>query len=255
MKIFLIAIFAVVSFACSAQVKWKQFRKADYPETKYATKIDVFAFGDFTVELIQAKLRKPENFEKGSAYCRIWLNVKKGNVAIDSLFYNDCEALGGCSGIYAPKKQPRTDYFVLSKFGDYDGRILIINQKGKIQSFFGGHFYVSPDNRYLFSPYDADLAGLTVYDFLQHKVLFTSDDLDRYFSGFYNVGNHYFAIISQDVKKSDGRTEIITFDLESKSLVPATVNEEYLAKANRLAAYNVHEYAPCDCGRTEKVGK
>jgi len=245
-------IFSVLTLTTFGQVdNGKTFRKTDYLTTKYSIKADTFDFAGFKIELIQTKLRDYKTYDSTAAYCRIWLTVKMGNTTVDKLFINNCEALGGCSGIYASEEQPRKDFFILSKFGDYDGRILIIDSSGKIKSFIGGHYYLSSDNRYLFSPYSSDLSGLTVYDLSKNKILFTSDTIRTYLADFYYFDNKYFSIVSDDVKKVN-QTDIVTYDSNTNKLIFSTVVDNFISKAKRLKIYNVFTYAPCDCGQTKK---
>lgn len=231
--------------------KHKAFKNSDYPTANYSVKADTFMFNDYKIELIQAKLRDYKTFDSTAAFCRIWLTVKKGNAVIDKLFINDCEAVGGCSGIYVSKEQSRKDYFILSKFGDYDGRILIIDTTGKIKSFIGGHYYLSADNKYLFSPYNSDLSGLTVYDLSKNQVLFSADTIQTYLADFYYFDNTYFSIVIDDVKKNT-QTDIVTFDLKTNKLILSTVDDKYIEKAKRLKGFNIFTYEPCDCGQTKK---
>jgi hypothetical protein len=245
-------IFSVLTLTTFGQVdKHKTFKNSDYPTAKYTVRTDTFNFAAYKIELIQAKLRDYKTYDSTAAYCRIWLTVKKGNSTIDKLFINDCEALGGCSGIYVSKDQTPKDYFILSKFGDYDGRILIIDTSGKIKSFIGGHYYLSSDIKYLFSPYSSDLSGLTVYDLSKNQVLFTADTIRIYLADFYYSENKYFAIVSDDIKKVN-QTDIATYDFSTNKLVVSTVEDSYIAKSKRLKGYNIFTYAPCDCGQTKK---
>lgn len=230
--------------------KYLVFNKAYYPKDKYSIKADTFEFKNFKIELIQVKLADNKNFDNTSLSCRIWLTVKSNNEIRDKLFFRDCEGVGGCSGIYASEKQPIKDYFILSKFGDYEGQIIIIDISGTIKTYFGGQYFLSVDNKYLFSTYDSDLAGLTVYDLSQNKVLFTSDTIRTYLTDFYFCDNKYFAIVSDDIKRLN-ETDIVTFDFKTNNLIKSIVNDNYILKAKQLKEYNVFTYGPCSCGRTE----
>ena len=248
----LIFIFCFFAIAAFGQVdKYSVFSKSDYPADKYSIKADSFDFRNLKIELIQVKLTDHKNFDNTSVFCRIWLTVKNGSEIIDKLFINDCEAVGGCSGIFASPEQQVKDYFILSKFGDYDGRIILIDVSGKIKSYFGGQYYLSSDNKYLFSTYNSDLVGLTVYDLSQNKVLFTSDTLRTYLADFYFCDNNYFAIVNDDIEKPN-ETDIVTFDFKTNSLITSTVNDSYISKANQLKGYNIFTYEPCSCGRTKE---
>ena len=165
-------LFTVLTLITFGQVgNNNTFRKIDYPTSQYSIKADTFDFAGFKIELIHAKLGDYKTYDSTKAYCRIWLTVKMGNAVVDQLFINDCEVVGGCSRIYVSSVQPSKDYFILSKFGDYDGQILIIDKSGGIKTFVGGHYYLSVDNKYVFIPYNSDLAGLTVYDLSKNQVL------------------------------------------------------------------------------------
>jgi len=230
--------------------KYLVFSKSDYPSDKYSIKADTFSFRDLKIELTQVKLTDYKNADNTSVFCRIWLTVMRGSVIIDKLFINDCEAVGGCSGIFASPEQQLKDYFILSKFGDYDGRIILIDISGKINSYFGGQYYLSLDNKFLFSTYNSDLAGLTVYDISQNKVLFTSDSISTYLANFYFYDKNYFAIVSDDIKRLN-EIDIVTFDFNTNNLIKSTVNDNYISKAKQLKGYNIFTYGPCNCGRTK----
>lgn len=230
---------------------YKPFLEIDYPTNKYSVKADTFTFRIFKIELTQTKLLDYKTYDSTATYCRLWLTVKEGNTIIDKYYVNSCEAVGGCSGIYASKEQTRKDYFILSKFGDYDGEIIIIDKSGKIKTFFGGHYYLSPNNKYLFSPYNSDLSGLTVYDLSKNKVLFTSDTLQTYLEDFYIYDDNYFAIVSENERELV-HTSIATFDFKTNTLIKSKVHDNYLAKAKRLKSYNVFQYKPCSCGRNKE---
>lgn len=246
--IFIFCFFAIK--AVGQADKYLVFSKSDYPSDKYSIKADTFNFRNLKIELIQVKLTDDKNADSASVYCRIWLTVKNSSEIIDKLFINDCEAVGGCSGIFASPNQQVKDYFILSKFGDYDGQIILIDISGKIKSYFGGQYYLSSDNKYLFSTYNSDLAGLTVYDLSQNKVLFTSDSIGTYLADFYSYDKNYFAIVSDDVKRHN-QTDIVTFDFKVNNLIKSTVNDNYISKAKRLKGYNIFTYEPCSCGRTK----
>jgi hypothetical protein len=230
--------------------KYIVFNKSDYPTEKYSIKADTFNFKNYKIELTQIKLADYKNYDNTSLSCRIWLTVKNGNKVSDRLFINDCESLGGCSGIYYSDEQTVKNYFILSKFGDYDGQIIIIDISGKIKTYFGGQYFLSGDNKYLFSIYDSDLSGLTVYDLSQNKVLFTSDSITSYLTDFYFYNNKYFAVVSDDEKRPN-ETDILTFDFKTNNLIKTTVSDKYLLDSKRLIVYNRFIYGPCTCGRTK----
>lgn len=252
MKIALNFLFCLFTLTALGQRdNYRPFRASDYPPNKYSVKSDTFIFRNFKIEVTHTKLLDYKTFDSTATYCRLWLTVKDGNTIVDKFYVSSCEAVGGCSGIYASNEQASKEYFILSKFGDYDGQIIIIDKSGKIKTFVGGHYYLSPDNKYLFSPYSSDLAGLTVYDLVNNKVLFTSDNLQTYLADFYLCNKNYFAIVSEEVKELD-QTNIVTFDFKTNTLIKSKVPDSYISRAKRLKSYNVFQHTPCDCGQSKE---
>ena len=94
----------------------------------YDIKLNKYYFDDLTIEHI--RIRSKKEAQKNEIYidCRCWLNVKKSDSLISKVFYKNILAYGSCAGIYLPAKQPKKKYFIASKFGDYEGEILIINK-------------------------------------------------------------------------------------------------------------------------------
>ena len=209
----------------------------------YSVMADTFGFKGYSVELIHA--------DSAAKFCRVVLKIRKGNAVIDSLLIEGCDAVGGCSGIYVADEQPSKDYFVLSKFGDYDGRILIVDTSGSIQSFFGGHYFVSADNRYLFSPYSSDLPGLTVLDLSKNQVLYTSDTLHTYPADFYYSGSQYFATVLDDSGVIDP-TRVAFFNFDTNKFILSKVDHAYMKKAIKLKGHSNITYGPCRCGQREE---
>ena len=189
-----------------------------------------------TIEVIQVKHRADKDWDSISVSCKVWLTVKKERRIIDKLICVDCEAVGGCSGVFY-ESQSNPDYLIFSKFGNYDGQLIIIDTTGKIQFFFGGKYYISNNLEYIFSIYDSDLSGLTVFDLAKNKLLFSSDTLKDYLEDFFSFDNDYFAIISNDVKK-DNEIDIMTIDFIEKKLIKSIVNNQYIKKAKILKVYN-----------------
>jgi len=229
--------------------KQKQYCPQDYPEAKYSVKLDTFFLKSFTIYLIQAKLNDDKYWDSTSAFCRVWLTVKEGTRIVDNLFYADCEAVGGCSGVFYDY-QPNKDFLIFSKFGDYNGQLIIVDSTGKIQKFLGGRYYLSNNLEYIFSIYDSDISGLTVFDLQRNELVFSSGRVEDYLADFYFLDNMYFAVVGDDVKM-DNQTNILTFDFAGKKLKKSTVDDQYIQKAKRLNAYNRFTYAPCSCGQTK----
>lgn len=246
MKLQTTIFFVLISVISFGQVnKQVLYNPDDYPEAKYSVKIDTFSLKIFKIELVQAKLKDVKTLDADSIHCRIWLTVKSGNTVLDKLFYPDCLGLGGCSGVYADG-QPNKEYIILSKLGDYTGQLIIIDKTGKIQTYSGGYYFVSDNSRYLFSILNSDGFGLSVFDLLKNKLIFSTDTLKNELGDFYIADNKSFVVEIEDVKK-EKKTNILTFDYNKNSLIKSTVDDKYIQKAKKLRIYNFD--GPCHCGQ------
>ena len=243
--LFLFLLIPAISFA---QVDKSSFyNPADYPSTKYSVKIDTFSLKTFKIELVQVKL-KAEQPSDNTAYCRIWLTVKSGNTIVDKLYFPECHATGGCSGIFADG-QPSKDYVILSKFGDNSGQLIIIDKTGKIQAYPGGGYSVSDDLKYLFTVHEANAIGVTVFDLSKNDMIFLMSQLKSDLADFYRSGNKYFVVEIDDDATNENQTNIFTFDFVNGNMFKSTVNDQYVEKAKLLKAYNRYNFAPCNCGQ------
>jgi len=244
-----ISLILISAFAFGQVGENSFYNHNDYPDSKYAVKIDTFSLKTFKVELVQVKHKDIQPSDKNSAYCRIWLTVKNGNQITDKLFYPDCQAVGGCSGIFADG-QPSKDYIILSKLGDYSGQLIIIDNTGKIKTYPGGGYSISDDLKYLFSIHASDVSGLTVFDLSKNKLVFTNK-LKSELADFYKIGNKYFAVEIDDDDTDENHTIILTVDFVAGRMIKSTVNDQYVEKASRLKTYNSYTFAPCTCGETK----
>jgi hypothetical protein len=228
--------------------KYAPFKSSDYSTDKYQIKLDRVRFSKFKIEIRQAKLLDNKINTPSDFYCRGWVTITQGSIVIKQLYFKEIEPVGGCSGLFIPDKQPK-DHFIISKFGDYDGRIFIIDTTGKVQEKMGGIFYISKDQRYLFSSYDSDLSGLTVYD-LNKKLILFSGTIEPYLGDWYFKDRKYFAEIQNPLANAIDSCQIAIFDFSKNKLTISEINKDYLKEDNKLKMYNdvVHD-KDCNCGR------
>lgn len=74
--------------------------------------------------------------------CRGLIRTIKANCLIDEINYGNIDPVGSNFGIAFSSNQKKQNLFIASKFGDYDGEIIIIDEDGKIQKFNGGQYFV-----------------------------------------------------------------------------------------------------------------
>jgi hypothetical protein len=220
------------------------FKDKDFPADKFIVKKEQRTLGTITIELTHAKPKKQDDPKQ--FMCRTWLTIKDKNKLIKELD-QDANSVGGCSGLFFPDSQPNKDLIIISKFGDYDGRLLIVNNKGEFKDYLGGTFYVSNDNRYLFTNYDSDLSGVSIVDLTKNELIYTGE-LKQYLADWYFQDGQYFAIVSEDMKRIEG-TGLLTFNFKTKSFKEVRTKETIDPK-DKLKIYNdINRTPDCNCGR------
>ncbi len=93
--------------------------------------------------------------------CKSEIIISKDGKQTDSIKFTP-EPVGGNYGI--SKAFEFSNHLILNKYGDYDGRTLIINNKGEIYNVIGGDNYLDTVSKTLFSIYDSDLSGFAALD-------------------------------------------------------------------------------------------
>ncbi len=242
MKYLLLTIFSLTTILSSGQ-KIAPFKDNDFPTDKFIIKKEQRTLGAISVNLIQAKPRKQGDSQ---FMCRTWLTIKDKTKLIKEL-NADTNPVGGCSGLFFPESQPNKDLIIISKFGDYDGRLFTVNRKGEFRDYLGGTIYVSGDKKYLFTNYDSDLSGVSIIDLTKNELIY-SGELKQYIADWYFQGGEYFALISEDVKVN-GETGLLTFDFMTKTFNEKRTKDRIDSKY-RLKIYNDYSRVPdCSCGK------
>jgi len=245
MKIIFITVFSILTTLSLGQNSDKSelFRRSDYPAEKYQITSDSIRFKAFMIEIRQ--VRNKSGYEPFS--CRAWITITNNGKPKYQKYFKAIDAVGSCYGIFIPLSQPRNDYFILSKLGDYDGRIFIIDSKGNVTESLGGQFYVSKDKRYLFSDYYSDESGLTVFDFDTGQTLFSETITPTLFEWYYKDNKFISRVELTNGQLSS--TDYYYFDLSLKKLILSKQNKDYVKSADKLTPYNDNNTRRfCNCG-------
>jgi hypothetical protein len=157
---------------------------------------------------------------------------------IDDKIYKRIEAQGGLAAVLVPIQQPSKDYFVLVKFGDYDGNILLVDHVGMIRTIRGGNFFITDDQRYLVSPYDSDCAGLTVFDLKEDSLIYDKTcendaafNENSFYGHWYKGPNHnYYWLGNYGDTDTEGFYWVYQFSFEDKKLRLEKVRKEFIDK-------------------------
>ncbi|WP_167605429.1 M56 family metallopeptidase [Maribellus sediminis] len=210
---------------------WKNYKNEN---TRY------FEIGDVTVKVYQ--LNNSDSRMGNDFLCRGKLISSKNNLPVDSLIFNDMEAVGDRYGLNF-NSQPVKGMVIGTKFGDYDGRLILIDETGKIQNFRGGFFFISKDQRYIVSPWHSDMAGITIYDLKDRKV--KMDEETRIYPAFwyYFDGEYYISRFQSQPERIE-TDEIYRLDLEKGKLEKSEITLSELQNGEKVQMFNSEH---CEC--------
>ncbi|MBK8845493.1 MAG: hypothetical protein IPO27_02610 [Bacteroidetes bacterium] len=219
---------------------YRVYNPEDYPKESFRTQVESHRIKNVEVKLIE--VFNNNYFTNKSLYCRAWMHVLLADTIYERLYFDNMNAYRGCSGIYFDKDQP-PNFLVFSKFGDYDGRTIIIDTNGTVHNLSGGNYFISRDGRFLFSIYDSDKNGLTVFDFRLVKVAFADDDMFSRIDNWYFQGGKYFSIDQEGDEMLEEETtnpnflpqfSIQVFDFTKRALKKERLPFENLIEDNRI---------------------
>jgi hypothetical protein len=243
MKYALSTLFCLATILSIGQ-KIVLFKDKDFPSDKFIVKKEQLTLGTITVDLTQTKPKKQDGSRQ--FMCRTWLTIKDKMELIKELT-TDVNPVGGCSGLFFPESQPNKELIIISKFGDYDGRLFIIDRKGEFKDYSGGIFYVSGDKKYLFTNYDSDLSRISIIDLKKNELIY-SGELKQYITDWYFENGEYFTVISEDAKVN-GETGLLIFDFKTKTFKEKRTRVKIDLKY-KLKVYNDFSKVPdCNCGK------
>jgi hypothetical protein len=165
---------------------------------------------DLRVEVFQYKA-KIESAVKPN--CVGQIKVYKDDSLIDSIFYDEIGAVGGQFGLLV---YPRTikNHIVITKYGDYSGQTIIIDENGACYKTIGGFSFYDKESGLLFSILHSDVSGLSVFDLNSDTEIFKIVDIEDRPQEFYkNDQDRFFYRAINDETGAESIWEI-EFDLE-----------------------------------------
>jgi hypothetical protein len=205
----------------------------DYLETQIKKSINKI---DVIITQYKSLIESPD-----TPYCKAEIEILKKGIKIDSINFSKIEPVGGHYGLLTYNELIK-NHIVISKFGDYDGKTIIINEKGQKFITIGGCIYVDIKNGLLFSIYNSDLAGISVFDLNKDKEIFKIIDIDDRPYEFYRYSNNRFLY-----KAINPVTEVesiweINFEMDSIMKLDLTnndINGKQLKKMSDCKEINV----------------
>jgi hypothetical protein len=132
---------------------------------------------------------------------------------------------------------------IFTKHGDYDGRTIIINNKGKIFNIIGGENYVDVESNLLFTIYECDISGYAVFDLKSDLLLWAKDDIIERPISIQKTENKYFMICKNDETEEESFWE---FDLEMKKIKKSAIDKKTIGTNNELQRLLTNE-VNCVC--------
>lgn len=198
-----------------------------YLNKEYDIEFKTFTIDSVTVEIVQIFRKEFKGYDFN---CTAIIQTKGKDRIIDELYFENIEPVGSSYGICFSDKQPNSKFVVGSKYGDYSGQIIIINDKGKIIKESGGNYFTSENNRFIISGWHSDLSGLTIFDFEEGKIVY-SKELPVHLSGWYENGGKYYAAEWKENRETDN---IYEFNLDNFSFVKTDLNLDELHQFKKV---------------------
>ena len=196
--------------------------------------------GNIQVKVIQFKslIESPD-----VPICRAKILILKNNIQIDSIVFNEIEAVGGQYGLLAYSELIK-NHIIISKYGDYDGETIIINAKGEKFITIGGYSFIDNTSGFLFSILDSDLSGFSVFDLNKDKEIFKKVDIEVRPQKFYKTPNneYLFQAINDETEKMT--LWEIKFDLDKIIPIDYDINK---IKDGELLGLSNYDEINIDC--------
>ncbi len=207
---------------------YAQNEKSNFKETKTKKSISNI---DVIITQYKALIESPE-----IPYCKAVIEILKNEIKIDSIDFEAIEPVGGDYGLLVYNEQIKK-HIIISKFGDYDGESIIINEKGEVFKTIGGRIFADTENGLLFSIYDSDISGFSVFDLNNDKTIFEMTDIeDRPYEFYKFSNNRYIYKANNDESNSESIWEI-EFDMDRIMQLDLTDEDLKGKKLNEMIDY------------------
>lgn len=212
--------------------------------------------GDIIIKVRQSKNLKNEfKVSDNPLWCSASIEIIKNNDLLKKLSYENILPVGYYYGVFVPKVQPISKYFILVKHGDYNGRLLLINKQGKVTDLPGGLYFISKDNRYLFSKYTSDYSYFLIFDLQLDKVVYESNTIPNIHQWYYQ-DDRYFFTSSEWAPHSSLPTEgyefIYVYNFKTNQLLKKHIDFKLESASKQFYDFDPNEYTDCNC--KEKYG-
>ncbi len=144
------------------------------------------------ISLQNEKSLNVENIESNGVF-NSSLYISYMNNIVDSLLYNNIEPNGSSYGIYFCKDL-FCNYYIALKYGDYEGKTILIKNDGKMFEINGGIPYLDHENNILISDYYSDIQGFSIFSLINNNLLLDIE-IEGQINTFYYYKNEYYVSI------------------------------------------------------------
>lgn len=158
---------------------------------------------------------------------RAWIEIFKDNKKLDEVYFDDMDLER--AGVYHTD-HPLKNKIILKKFGDYSGMIYIIDEKGEKFEFSGGDFLITENQKFIISPWNSDLPGLTVINIDTNKAVFDKSTTFYPFDWYLIDGRYYVKGEDPD----NNIDKIFYLDFIKGELIPSDLKKLDMYKEFRL---------------------
>jgi hypothetical protein len=210
-KIYIILSFYVFVVSSCGQAIKKQ-ETENIVEINQENEPEIITQKAYYLDDVKVLLQQHRGNDVTDFYCEAKIIVSKNGKITDSVSFLP-EPVGGYYGI--SNGIASGNHLIFTKHGNYDGRTLIINNKGKIFNIIGGENYVDTAANLLFSIYECDISGFAVFDLKTDSVLLINAETEDTPLSIHKIYNEYFMICENN---ETGQQNFWKFDLKMKKV-------------------------------------
>jgi hypothetical protein len=182
------------------------FVKGAYGQADFNVTTHTYAHGRVKIRVTQAQ-RTGHQAAEPPYYCRAWLEIVERGENVWQRSFDDINPASFSFGLFVPRKAPSPRYFAVVKVGDNDGRLFLVDREsGTVTELPGGFFFVTSDNRYLFSEYAGETQDIVVFDLIAGKVVLDTKTTEtarlpgEIYDWYYDGKRYFFTIVRGDEK-------------------------------------------------------
>jgi hypothetical protein len=186
---------------------FRPFVKDEYGASDYNVTTHTYPHGRLKIRVTQAQ--RTGIHPKTPPYsCRAWLEIVEKGENVWQRAFDDINPASFSYGLFVPRKAPSPRYFAVIKVGDNDGRLFLVDREdGTVFDLPGGFYFITTDNRYLFSEYAGETQDLVVFDLVAGKVVLDTNSPGsarlpgEIYDWYYDGKRYFFTVVKSDEKR------------------------------------------------------